>query len=231
VYDYLALSPNGSFLLGDGSILVCDDKYTLVQVFPDTGKVGIVGSGGVCNDITVDVWGNIYFSDFIDTVYMITPSGVQTKALTGLRQPNGLDVDPASKYLYLLPRPADIFRVTIGPTGPTGTPVKVGQAGAITDGCAFDAWGNYWVAVFGLGQIAIFDPVQLKIVGSFNAGGPGVTNLTFGGVNRDVLFTTTEAHGIFKVPVGVRGFATHPGAAKYALKGYANITPMDQPVP
>jgi sugar lactone lactonase YvrE len=230
-YLYLALKPNGSYVLGDGSLLVCDDTYTVVQVFPDTGKVGILGgNGGVCNDILVDAWGNIYFSDFIDTVYRITPDGTQTKAITGLRQPNGIAVDRESKYLYVLPRPSDIFRLPIDATGPTGVPLKVGQLGAITDGANFDAWGNLWASVFGLGQVAIFDPTQLKVVASINVA-YGVTMVTFGGPNRDTLYVSTESHGIFRVPVGARGAERFPGAARYALKGYVNIAPIDQPVP
>jgi sugar lactone lactonase YvrE len=229
IYRYLALKPNGSFVLADGSILVCDDTYTVVQVFPDTGKVGIIGgNGGVCNDICVDAWGNIYFSDFIDAVYRITPDGVQTRAVTGLRAPNGIAVDRESKYLYMLPRPSDIFRVAIDATGPVGTPQKVGQLAAITDGCNFDAWGNLWASVFGTGEIAIFDPTQLKVIASIGAGAYGITMLTFGGPNRDAIFVTTESHGLFKIPVGARGADRFPGASKYALKGYVNITPLDQ---
>jgi hypothetical protein len=58
-----------------------------------------------------------------------------------------------------------------------------------------------------------------------------VTNLTFGGPNADTLFVSTESHGVFRIPVGARGAPRFPGAAKYALKGYVNIAPIDQPVP
>src|SRR5688572_18623461 len=111
VSRHLALSTNGTFVLGDGSLLVCDDRQGVLLLSRD-GKVGVLGtaSNGKCNDLTVDRWGNIYFSDFVNAVTMITPAGQQRKVLT-LNKPNGLDVDPDSKYLYVLPRPSDIYRV------------------------------------------------------------------------------------------------------------------------
>jgi sugar lactone lactonase YvrE len=225
VYSYLpGLSPLGTYLLGDGSILVCDDKHTMVQVFRD-GKVGIVGTSGACNDITVDADGNIYFSDFKSSVYRITPAGEQTKVLT-LNAPNGIEVDPAGKYLYILPRPSDIYRVMINKDGPMGTPEKVGVVpGSVTDGCVFDAWGNLWAAAYYTGKVAVFDTVNLKVLALIDTGGGGLTNMTWGGPRYDELFTTNDNKGVFHIPVGVRGFHGHPGAPQYTLKGYLDIVP------
>jgi gluconolactonase len=231
LYRFLPdLAPLGTFLLGDGSLLVCDDKHTLVQV-SRAGTVGVLASGGVCNDITVDASGNIYFSDFKGTVYEITPAGVQTQAVTGLPSPNGLEVDPASKYLYIFPRPANIYRVAINQAGPIGMPEKIGNTGGrVTDGCAFDVWGNLWSSNYYEGQIAIFDPVKLQVIATIGAGGGGLTNLTFGGPDRDTLFTTVDGHGVFRIPVGVHGFAGHPGAAKYTVKSMLDIKVVDTPL-
>jgi sugar lactone lactonase YvrE len=225
VVSYLpGLSPLGTYLLGDGSILVCDDKHTMVQVFRD-GKVGLLGTSGACNDITVDADGNIYFSDFKSAVYRITPAGVQSKVLT-LNSPNGLEVDPAGKYLYILPRPSDIFRVMINKDGPMGTPEKVGVVpGSVTDGCVFDAWGNLWAAAYYTGKVAIFDTVNLKVLATIDSGAGGLTNMTWGGPNHDELYTTNDNKGVYRIPVGVRGFQGHPGAPQYTLKGYLDITP------
>ena len=227
VTSYLpGLHPLGSFLLGDGSLLVCDDNNTMVQVFRD-GKVGIIGTSGVCNDITVDADGNIYFSDFKSSVYRITPEGQQTKVLT-LNAPNGLEVDPAGKYLYILPRPNDIYRVMIDKNGPVGQAEKVGVVpGKVTDGCVFDAWGNLWAAAYYEGKVAIFDPVKRQVLASIDTGGGGLTNMTWGGPNLDELYTTNDGKGVFRIPVGVKGFRGHPGAPKYVLRGYLNITPAN----
>jgi gluconolactonase len=220
VTPYLSISSNGSFLLGDGTLLVCDDKNAMVQIFKD-GKVGVIGTAGPqCNDVTVDAWGNIYFSDFVGTVFRIAPDGQQTKAVTGLRSPNGVEVDIESKYLYIMPRPADIYRVAITRDGPTGTPEKVGTLDGVTDGCAFDAWGNLWVSVYYAGKIGVFDPVKRQLITYLPAGAGGLTNLTFGGPNHDTVFTTIDNHGLYVLPVGVPGFRGHPGAASYPVKSY-----------
>ena len=222
VSRYLDLRSNGTFLLANKSLLVCDDRYGIVQVFPD-GKVGVVGSGGRCNDVTVDRWGNIYFSDFQNSITRITPQGQQSKALSGLRQPNGLEVDPESKFLYFMPRPSDIYRVAIDENGPTGQPEKLGNLDGVTDGCAFDAYGNLWVTVYYGGKIGVFDPEKRELLTYVDAGGRGLTNMTFGGPNRDVVFTTVDGKGIMTVTVGVQGFAGHPGAPQYPIKNYLDM--------
>jgi gluconolactonase len=218
VTPYLSLASNGSFLLADGSLLVCDDRNAMVQVFRD-GTAGVIGTAGPkCNDVTVDAWGNIYFSDFVGTVFRLTPGGEQTKAVTGLHAPNGVEVDRESRYLYVMPRPADIYRVPIDEHGPTGMPEKLGSLDGVTDGCAFDAWGNLWVSVYYAGKIGVFDPDKRQVVAYVPAGAGGLTNLTFGGPERDTLFVTIDNHGVYRIPIGIRGFAGHPGAPKYAIK-------------
>jgi sugar lactone lactonase YvrE len=220
VSQYFSLSSNGTFVLGDGTLLVCDDKNAMVQIFKD-GKVGVLGTAGPkCNDVTVDGWGNIYFSDFANTVYRISPRGEQTKAVTGLRSPNGVEVDRESRYLYIMPRPADIYRVPIDENGPTGMPEKLGMLDGVTDGCAFDAWGNLWVSVYYGGKIGVFDPLKRQVLAYVPAGASGLTNLTFGGPARDTIFTTVDDHGVYRIPVGVAGFRGHPGAAQYTVKSY-----------
>lgn len=219
VTRYADLASNGSLVLGDGSLLVCDDRNAVVQIFRD-GKVGALGTAARCNDVTVDAWGNIYFSDFRDSITRITPEGQQSKFLTGLRQPNGLEVDPESKYLYFMPRPSDIYRVAISKDGPMGAPEKLGQLDGVTDGGAFDAYGNLWVTVYYGGKIGVFDPAKKQLLTYVAAGGSGLTNMAFGGPNRDEVFTTVDNKGIHRIPVGVRGFAGHPGAPKYTVKSY-----------
>jgi hypothetical protein len=69
------------------------------------------------------------------------------------------------------------------------------------------------------------------VIVTIGAGGPSVTNLTFGGPNRDEVFTTVASNGVWRIPVGVRGFAGHPGAPRYSPKRVLNLTPANQPYP
>ena len=222
----------GSYGLADGSILVCGRVHKLMQVFPD-GKVAVLSDASPTNsnDVTVDAAGNIYFSDFRTAIYRITPDGQVTRPLTDLASPNGVEVDPASEYLYFLSG-ARLLRTALpaaaGAFGPIETVVTLESGG---DGCAFDAWGNLWVALFGPGQLAIVDPARRQVITSIGAGGTSVTNLTFGGPNHDEVFTTVSSNGVYRIPVGARGFAGHPGARRYTPKQLLDLTPANLPVP
>jgi sugar lactone lactonase YvrE len=227
------LAPAGSYLLADGSLLLCERTHTVVQVFPDD-KVGVLATGGIfCNDLTVDGDGNIYFSDYGETngsVYRITPAGQQGKVVTGLLAPNGVEVDPDSAFLYIAVNHSEVARVALGKAGPAGAPETVLKMSVGVDGMAFDDWGHLWLAIFTPGTLGVFDTARRQVIASVNAGGTKVTNLTFGGPNRDVVFTTVDTGGIYRIPAGVRGFAGHPGAAKYTVKQYLDLTPSKQPL-
>ena len=221
------LDPVGSFALGDGSLLVCEKKYVLVQVFRD-GKVGVLldaGAAGFSNDITVDGDGNIYFSDsHAGNILRLTPGGALSKVATGRKYPNGVEVDRASGFLYFSDTAVNtLFRIPLGPGG-AGAVESLGPM--IADGMAFDVWGNLWLAQVTLGQAFVYDPAQRKVIARVPAGGPQSTNLTFGGPGNDALFTTVAGKGVMRVPVGVGGFA-HPGAPKYTVKAMLDLVPVD----
>jgi len=222
----------GSYALADGSILVCGREHKLMQVLPD-GKVAVLSDGSPVNsnDVTVDADGNIYFSDFRTAIHRITPAGEVSRPLSNLSSPNGVEVDPASKYLYFLSGNR-LLRTTLPAAGAAFGPVEMVltlEAGG--DGCAFDAWGNLWVALFGPGRLAIVDPARRQVITTIGAGGTSVTNLTFGGPNHDEVFTTVASNGVYRIPVGARGFRGHPGASRYAPKQMLNLVPANVPVP
>jgi sugar lactone lactonase YvrE len=222
----------GSYLLADGSLLVCGREHKLMQVLPD-GKVAVLSDASPVNsnDVTVDAQGNIYFSDFRTAIHRITPAGEVSRPLANLQSPNGVEVDPASKYLYFLSG-ARLQRTTL-PTGdaafgPVETVVTLESGG---DGCAFDAWGNLWVALYGPGRLAIVDTVRRQVITTIGAGGTSVTNLTFGGPNHDEVFTTVASNGVYRIPVGARGFRGHPGAPRYTPKRMLDLVPSNVAVP
>jgi gluconolactonase len=222
----------GTYELDDGTLLVCDRANKLSQVLKD-GKVAVLADEQATNsnDVTVDGDGNIYFSDFRTAIFRITPGGQVTRALANLDAPNGVEVDPQSRYLYFISG-ARLLRAALPPAGGAfgATEMVVALPGG-GDGCAFDEWGNLWVAIYAAGQLAIVDVAKRQVITSIGAGGTSVTNLTFGGPNRDEVFTTVASNGIFRIPVGARGFAGHKGAARYTAKRMLDITPADTPVP
>ena len=222
----------GSYKLGDGSLLVCDRDHKLVQVHRD-GKVAVLADAQItnANDVTVDAEGNIYLSDFRTAIFKITPDGQVTRALANLASPNGVEVDPESRTLYFISG-ARVMRALLpragGGFGPIETAFTLEGGG---DGCAFDAWGNLWVAVHDAGRLAIVDVARRQLIASIGAGGTSVTNVTFGGPGHDEVFTTVSSNGVYRIPVGARGFPGHRGAPRYTAKQMLNITPANTPVP
>jgi sugar lactone lactonase YvrE len=226
------LSPVGTYLLADGSILVCEKTYTVVQVFKD-GHVASLFSAAehakvdFCNDLTVDARGDIYFSNpHANEVWRMSVAGVLDKVESGMDFPNGLEVDPASKYLYLAVTGA-LVRTALPDSGNTfPAPEKIGPAGA--DGMAFDVWGHLWMAIYTDGSFSVFDPMTKMVIATVPGGGPGLTNITFAG--EGTIFSTVADHGLYKLSIpGVRGFL-HPGAAKYAIKQMLDLQPVNDPL-
>jgi sugar lactone lactonase YvrE len=166
VHKHLDLGPAGTVLLGNGHLLICDNKYkALVDLAPD-GKVSVVADQfetrplKSLNDLTVDARGNVYWTDPegsslqtpVGNVFRLRPDGRVDRIATGLAFPNGLDVDPASRYLYVIESQSKkILRYAL----PDNDDDLLGKAevfydlgGSGGDGCAFDAAGNLWVADF-----------------------------------------------------------------------------------
>jgi sugar lactone lactonase YvrE len=228
------LTPIGTTLLGDGSLLACDHKYFLVQVFPD-GKVGVLPHAGIdeafCNDVAVDGTGNIFVTARrAGSIFRITPAGEVTRVAGGLDAPNGVEIDPQNRWLYFgggAGGAGKVQRIALPASGTTfGPPEMVGKAGQ-PDGMAFDAWGNLWVAAWSSSQVIIFAPDK-TVLTTLPVG--GVINLTFGGKDGDTLFIEEDNKGVFQLgPIPtLRGFL-HPGAPHYTLAQMLDLSPTNQP--
>jgi sugar lactone lactonase YvrE len=228
------LAPVGSYLLADNSLLVCDHTLILVQVFED-GKVAQLATDfqgqaiEYCNDVTVDGAGNIYVSGrHTGIIYRISPAGEVVKVASGLTLPNGVEVDPDSKYLYFGVS-GSIMRVALADAGGTfAKPERIGAAGN-ADGMAFDAWGNLWIADYSGKRLVILDHEGKPVTTVAPGGGP--INLVFGGADNDTVFVLDDFKGLVKMgPVpGLRGFL-HKGAPRYQVKKMLDLVPANQPV-
>jgi sugar lactone lactonase YvrE len=233
VHKYLEINPAGTVLRGDGHLLVCDNKFNAILDVSPEGKVGVVAERfegqplRSLNDLTVDARGNVYWTDPdgssvknpVGRIYRVRPDGRVDQVATGLAFPNGLDVDPASKFLYVIesqskkilryPLPADDELL--------GKPeVFYDLGGSGGDGCAFDADGNFWVADFhrpetGKGRITVLSP-EAKVLAYLPVPAKVVSNIAFGGPENDEIFCTTgDPPGVFHAKVGAKGFPGQPG--------------------
>ena len=233
VHTHLDLGPAGTVLRRDGHLLICDNKYkALLDLAPD-GTVGVIADQfegrplRSLNDLTVDARANIYWTDPegstpqtpVGSVFRVRPDGRVDRVATGLAFPNGLDVDPASKFLYVIESQSKkILRYALPEDrdlcGPPELFYDLGGSGG--DGCAFDALGNLWVADFhrpetGHGRITVLNP-KAEVLAYLTVPAKVVSNIAFGGPDHDEIFCTTgDPPGVFHAKVGVKGFAGHPG--------------------
>jgi sugar lactone lactonase YvrE len=233
VHKYLEIGPAGTVLLANGHLLICDNKHkALLDLAPD-GKVGVVADRFETetllslNDLTVDARGNVYWTDPegssldkpVGRLYRVRPDGRVERIATGLAFPNGIEVDPANKFLYVIESQSKkILRYALPADNELlGKPelfYDLGGSGG--DGCAFDAAGNLWVADFHrpetkTGRITVLSP-EAKVLAYLPLPSKVVSNIAFGGVHHDEIFCTTgDPPGVFHAKVGVKGFAGHPG--------------------
>jgi len=237
---HLELSPAGTYLKGDGSILICDNKTPALLELTVDGKVNVLAEMfdgkklGSLNDVTVDARGNVYWTDPhqasrenpVGKIFRLTPDGVVSMIASDLAFPNGLEVSPDNKHLYVIEsQTAKVLKYDLPaddkPLGPATVFHALGGSGG--DGCAFDTEGNLWVADFSRpdrkqGRIAILSP-KAEVLGYLNVPAKMVSNITFGGPNRDEVFMTTGTpNGVFHANVGIKGFAGHPGKAMKVLR-------------
>ncbi len=245
------VSPAGTHLFAKGHILICDNKLpALLDLAPD-GTVGVVVERfqgkklNSLNDLTVDRDGNVYWTDPsgssreepTGSIFRVTPDGVLDRLAHDLAFPNGLDVDPDNRYLFVVEsQTGKVLRYELPARGKKlGKPVvffALGGSGG--DGCVFDAAGNFWVADFQRpdtkkGRISILSP-QGRLLGHIPIPAAQVSNLTFGGPSRDELFVTTgEPAAVFHVRVGVPGFAGFPGKSLKILRRL-DLKPLDEPL-
>jgi sugar lactone lactonase YvrE len=247
VHKYLEIGPAGTVLRGDGHLVIADNKFNaLLDVSPE-GKVGVLVDRYEnqpllsLNDLTIDARGNIYWTDPdgssvrnpVGKIFRLRPDGRVDQIAAGLAFPNGIEVDPASKFLYLIESQSKkILRWPLPDDNDLlGKPTEfydLGGSGG--DGCVFDAAGNFWVADYhrpetGKGRITVISP-DGKPLAYLPVPAKVVSNIAFGGPDNDEIFCTTgEPAGVFHAKVGVKGFAGHPGKPM-TISRYLNVVPL-----
>jgi len=252
VRRHLGLSPAGLCLKVDGSILIADNQTPGLLELSPQGKLTVLADShdgqklASLNDLTIDGAGNVYWTDPQHSsrenptgrIFRLRPDGRLDRIADNLAFPNGLEVDPTNRYLYVIEsQTAKVLRYDLPrddqPLGPATVFHALGGSGG--DGCTFDAFGNLWVADFSRpemrqGRIAVLSP-QGQALGYINVPAMMVSNLTFGGKDSDeLLITTGNPSAVFHARVGVKGFRGHPGKPMRGLR-MLDLTIMDEIVP
>jgi gluconolactonase len=153
------------------------------------------------NDVTVGANGTVYFTDpdfqrgnrpdqmsGRTGVFRVT-NGVVTLIDDTIRQPNGIELSPDGRTLYVGGNASGkIYRYPVNADGSTGPRSDFASLGG-TDGGTVDCAGNIYQATFGDGKIHVFSPAGQPL-GTITAG-RNATNAAFGGPDRSTLYITS----------------------------------------
>lgn len=204
--------PNGMKFLNAHELLVTDYLNGLMLLDVRTGQVrSYLGRRNTesfkgVNDLTLDLQGNIYFTDQGQTglhdptgrVYRLSKAGKLDLLLSNVPSPNGIVLSPDEKFLFVAATRGNcVWRM---PLQADGSISKTGQfftsyGSSGPDGLAMDATGRLLVANPGLGYVWVLnqraEPVQV-LRGS---AGHSLTNLAFGGEDRKTVFVTDSSSG------------------------------------
>ena len=199
--------PNGMKFLSETELLITDYKNGLMRLNVQTGQItrhltrrNTEGFKGL-NDLTFDAQGNLYFTDQGQTgmhdptgrVYRLRPSGQLDLLLSNVPSPNGLVLSLDERVLYVgVTRGNCVWRV---PLMSDGGVAKVGQfftsyGPSGPDGLAMDAAENLVIANPGLGYVWLINPRGEPIAVWSSPKSSAVTNIAFGGADRQSLFCT-----------------------------------------
>jgi gluconolactonase len=212
---------NGTFFDSDGNLLACAELYNRIVKFTPQGKIVILLAGGYGgrhlngpNDLWPDTKGGIFFTDpyfqrdywekghkeeqDVRGVYYLTPGGDVQRVISDFKQPNGLIGTPDGKILFAADQGSSIvWRYTINDNG-TLTDKEFFAAGR-SDGMTIDNQGNVYISSK---TVEIFNPTGKKKGEITLPETP--SNLTFGGIKRDILFITART-SIYTLKMKVRG--------------------------
>ncbi len=182
------------------------------------------------NDLTSDAKGRIYFTDaryapgkeafeLPNSVYRIDPDGSITELETGLFRPNGIEVSPDGKRLYVAT--TNYTRLPINPLGPKTDRFGLPAGGVVmfdldaggnisnaklvfrddeqaADGMTMDTDGNLYIATHNANPkepksgITVLDPAGNVIERITNPAGALSTNVGFGrGDEANVLYMSS----------------------------------------
>jgi gluconolactonase len=239
---------NGLHVDRNGDLLICQSgKQAIAKMNLGTGAVTILADNYrgkkliAPNDLTTDDRGRIYFSDsrfsqpeepqLPNAIYRLDPDGRLTELATDLLRPNGIEVSPDGKRLYVADSIADRFKPN--PNGPARDRFGVTRGGvavydlapdgtisngrlfyrsefAMPDGMAMDMDGNLYVALHDNPNRAIvaLDPGG-KVIQEFPLPDAGLTTqLGFGrGDDAHSLYLTTGVPwGLWRITTLRTGF-------------------------
>jgi gluconolactonase len=210
--DGLGLDPQGNLIAagyGSRSVWSRSGSGTIAMLAPCSGGAGTCYNGQEINtpdDITSRSDGVLYFTDptfgqslasgslslsGAQGVYRLTKDGAMHLEDTSTGGPNGVNLSPDEKALYVAYTSANsVSRFSVAADGSLGNKTPFASA-ALADSMCVDAGGNVYVATSG--GLEVFSPAGGQALGTIAVGGDVVTNCAFGGADQTTLFITSHS--------------------------------------
>jgi len=196
VFQEMSLS-NGMAVDNDDKLVITDEVGNRITRLDPTAstpaQTQIVAAGCKPNDIIVRSDNNIYYTSPNGNgtgFYRIDPSNKLTGPRTDVSAPNGIELSPDEKTLYVgNVQNKQITQFTLddaGAVGATGT-LFVTTTNDTADGMCVDCAGNLYVGTSG--AIEVYSPTGTKL-GTVPTGYS--SNCTFGGADRKTLYVTSQ---------------------------------------
>ena len=214
--------PVGTKFHRDGRLFVCDSTRGLITIDSE-GSSAVIAEEfegkrlNGPNDLTISSKGDIYFTDPrgsslerpIGDVYCYRADARLELLDSGYALCNGIAIGPGEEALYVAETYTKrIYRFGLQPDGSLGARdvfVKL-EGGLGPDGMAFDAAGNLYVAHWGKGCIAVFDP-EGAMLGELPTIGEKPSNIAFW---NDTIYVTEVQEGqVVRIDVGVTGLQVY----------------------
>lgn len=209
VSRFLDVGASGILRRRDGHYIATDNRgHRILDLAPDR-TVNVLADQWngqplrLTNDITMDDAGTIYWTDPAGCdngepngwIMRLLPNGKVDRIATGLYYPNGIEVDPDGKWLYVVQSMRhNVLRYRIPKKEqplPDPTEFCVLENNGVGDGLTVDLMGNVYVANLTGRQIEVFGE-KGKRLATLPTPGYGPTNVTFGGRSLDDLYITAD---------------------------------------
>ncbi len=229
----------GAIARGDRNELFVAAQNELVLLDPQAGSTKSILSLDLAKDIRFneckcDPQGRFWMGTMhleakkgAGALYRVDLEGSVVKVLPGLSVPNGFCWSLDNQYMYHIDtfdHAVKRFDYNEEPGSLTNPGVVISLPGdsMLPDGMCIDRNGNLWIAMWGGGKVACYNPKDGELIAQVEVPAPHVTSCAFGGDNFDTLYITTARLGltddqleeyplsgsVFSCKVGVGGFET-----------------------